>query len=174
MKYKGIFSVLICCLLLSSIACAWSSSLTGKLSLIGNEPFTRLVCQNKTERYMLAGEYLHELKNLQGATVKLSGSKTKEKSPYEMFIFKVTNYELLYVGEGNSKLKPLIGYLELKEQQLYFKTMEHKTYLVKGATTEHLKEYPGMKMWIAGKIGWTWWDKWSITPEAFNVINPQK
>ncbi len=171
MRYKIIFALLICCLLLTSITWAWSSSISGKISLIGNEPLTHLICQLKTERYMLAGEYLSELKNLQGATVKLYGTKTKKKSPYGMFIFQVTEYDLLYIGEGSSKLKPLIGFLELNGKQIHFKTLEKRTYLVKGSTAEHLKEYVGMKLWLAGKTSWNWWNKWSITPEAFNIIS---
>ncbi len=160
-------------LLFTSICSGENSSLVGKLYVVGNVPFTKLVCETDSkEKYVLEGSLLDELSNLQGATVKVEGNLTGKTSDYGMPLFKVEKYQLLFVGnEGNQK-EPLIGFIRVRRNSLYLELSSEKSYLLKGPLTRKIIHFEGAKVWMLGEVKpptWTF-GKTILIPEAFHVI----
>lgn len=154
-----------------------SETITGKLSLIGNEPFTRLICRSEvgtvdqaSETFQLEGELLAELLNLQGASVLIEGNKTGRLSEYRLPIFMVTRYRLLAI-EGS---QPVVGILKEQKGRLLLETEECETYLLSGDLLPRVKEYVGGKLWLTGEIkkGFFSWltRRYNLLPNAFGVI----
>jgi hypothetical protein len=149
-----------------------NSSITGKLHVIGNAPFSRLVCETEAKKqYVLNGEFLDELNNLQGTTVYLEGVQNEGTSDYGLPVFNVKSYQLLAIGEGTDKKVPLVGLIKSQGNELYFESKE-KSYLLAGPMVQELKKLSGSKLWIVGNVkrpAW-FWGKSILTPEAFQVI----
>lgn len=156
-----------------------TETITGRLSLIGNEPFTRLVCRSEAgakeqspETFVLEGEseLLAELLNLQGAKVLIEGSSTDRLSEYRLPIFEVTGYRLLAV-DGS---RPVIGLLTERKGKLILETEDGKSYLLSGQLPPKLKEYVGGKLWLTGEIKkgvFSWLTgRYGLIPSAFGVI----
>lgn len=153
------------------------ATLTGRLALIGNEPFTRLICRLegnlKAERpgaVQLEGELLAELLKLQGARVLLEGYQTGKLSEYRLPIFTVTAYQLLAVNGS----QPIVGVLHKTKDRLVLETGEGKRYFLSGSFSAMVEEYVGGKLWLSGEVkqGLFSWltGKYELTPDAFGVI----
>ena len=154
-----------------------SETITGKLSLIGNEPFTRLICRSEvgvTDRgqgtFQLEGELLAEFFNLQGARVLIEGSNTGRLSEYRLPIFLVTGYQLLAVNGS----QPVVGVLTKTKSRLILQTEEGKFYLLSGQLLPMVEGYIGGKLWLTGEIKkgvFSWLTrKYELIPDAFGVI----
>jgi hypothetical protein len=154
-------------------------TLTGQLVLIGNEPFTRLICRLdegnlKAERpgaVQLEGELLAELLKLQGARVLLEGHQTGKLSEYRLSIFTVTAYQLLAVNGS----QPIVGVLHKIKDQLVLESGEGKRYFLVGPFSAMVEEYVGGKLWLTGEVkqGLFSWltGKYELIPAAFGVIS---
>ena len=154
-----------------------SETITGKLSLIGNEPFTRLICRPEvgvSDRgqgtFQLEGDLLAELLNLQGARVLIEGSNTGRLSEYRLPIFLVTGYQLLAVNGS----QPVVGVLTKTKSRLILQTEEGKFYLLSGQLLPMVEGYIGGKLWLTGEIKkgvFSWLTrKYELIPDAFGVI----
>ena len=152
-------------------------TLTGRLALIGNEPFTRLICRLegnlKTKEpgaVQLEGELLAELLKLQGARVLLEGHQTDGHSEYRLPIFTVTRYQLLAVNGS----QPIVGVLQKTKDRLVLDTGEGKRYFLSGPFSAQVEAYLGGKLWLTGQVkqGLFSWltGKYELIPDAFGVI----
>lgn len=158
---------------LFSFGYAYFSSISGKISLIGNTPFTDLVIADNNQKFLLNGSNLikEELKNLQGATVRLTGTKTNTKSFYGFPEFEVKSYELLWVGENNSRKKPWVGFIVIEKKIVYFKSLKGKLFNLGGPAKSNLENYPHAKLWITGTLKRAFWMRSTIIPDGFGIIN---
>ncbi len=152
-------------------------TISGRLALIGNEPFTRLICRFegnlKVEgpgAVQLEGELLAELLNLQGARVLLEGHRTGKLSEYRLPIFTVTGYQLLAVNGS----QPIVGVLQKTKDRLVLDTGEGKRYFLSGPFSAQVEAYLGGKLWLTGQVkqGLFSWltGKYELIPDAFGVI----
>lgn len=159
------------CLTLSILG--QSLTITGSLHMIGNEPFTRLVCNGASGRtYVLQGEILAELKNLQGATVELEGGEKGRTPDYQLPIFLVTGYRVLLINGR----EPLIGLLCQKEGRVLLRTENGRIYTLSSGFGEKMQEAIGTKVWVCGEVKgscFSWLTKrYQLSVTSFGVIAP--
>ena len=151
-----------------------SINITGKIILTGNEPFTKIVLRQteKSKRtFVLTGPLLNELENLQGATVQLKGTITGIEPLTQAQLLEVKEYQLKFIGEGENQKKPWVGFLEIKEKQIYLKTLKGNFYSLEGPTIPELKKFPGAKVWLTGSLKKRWvFGKSTIIPDAYGII----
>ena len=153
-----------------------NEKIIGKLALIGNEPFTRIICRSEAIKeaeqgaFQLEGDLLGELVNLQGARVLIEGHKTGRFSEYRLPIFRVTDYQLLAVNGA----QPVVGVLHKIKGRLVLTTGEGKRYFLSGPFAAMVGEYVGGKLWLTGEVkkGLFSWltGKCLLIPDAFGVI----
>lgn len=150
---------------------AANDSITGRIVMMGNVPFTKLTCLTaNNQKYVLDGEMLGELTNLQGANVKLQGNESEKKDDLGLPVFKVKDYQILSVGEGKYEKVPLVGILKLSNNVLSLESSE-KTYKISGPLLDILKKHLNSKVWLTGKVKKTWFGRNStINADAFQVI----
>jgi len=150
-----------------------SKLITGRLHVVGNEPFTRLVCRKKSGgSYIIEGELLGELRNLQGAIVRLEGEEAGKAPEYGISILIVKNYRVLSINGKN----PLIGVLALEDDRLFLIAEDGKIYILTGNLHNKLKDSTGAKVWVNGKVKgslFSWITKrYKLSITSFGVIIP--
>jgi hypothetical protein len=148
---------------------------TGKVMVIGQEPFIKTIIQLKesSAKYVLSGALLPELNRLQGATVEIDGLITGTEPIYQLKILEAKEYTVRLIGEGENAKKPWVGVIGGKDH-LYIQTDTEKLYL-EGPLVTTLSKHKGAKLWLTGtcrRSGFLFWRKAFLNPDAFKVIRP--
>ncbi|HYH04057.1 MAG TPA: hypothetical protein VEC37_13220, partial [Bacillota bacterium] len=152
-KILTISSLILVFLMTFQVNCAdHLLQLTGKVTTIGHVPFVKTVIQSVGEPrtfYIIQGDMLPELKNLQGATLKVRGKVSGTDPEYQAKTLDVINYQVLAIGEGQNAKKPWVGILN-SQNSLYLQTESGKPILLKGPLVTTLRQYDGAKLWLSG------------------------
>lgn len=152
--------------------------ITGKVTTIGHVPFVKTVLLSSAESqtfYIIQGVMLPELKNLQGATVKVQGKVSGTDAEYQMKILDILNYQVLTIGEGQNAKTPWVGILT-NQNSLYLLTENGKQVFLEGPLVTSLRQYEGAKLWLTGTSrtsGFLFWKKTLLRPYAFGIIRPK-
>ena len=150
---------------------------TGKVTTVGHVPFVKTVLQSGAEPrtfYVIQGVMLPELKNLQGATVKVQGIVSGTDAEYQAKILDILNYQVLTIGEGPNVKTPWVGILT-NQNSMYLQTENGKQVFLEGPLVTTLRQYEGAKLWLTGTSrtsGFLFWKKNLLRPDAFGIIRP--
>lgn len=134
-------------------------ALIGKLYLIGNTPFVKLVLETKENgKYYLESDMLSELKRLQHITVKVIGYQKKSLIEGQPPVFWVEKYQIVNIGVGENIKVPWVGILKIKGGKVILQSEQGKQYRIIGVVVEEFKEIIGAKVWVTGTLerGWLW------------------
>ena len=157
------------------ISYAATTSLTGRLVVVGNVPFTQLVCKiDDHQAYVLKGELLNELTTLQGTTVKLTGDATLLPREGNLPVFTVTDYEILAVGSPNHFVNPFVGILKSQKNKIFLELSSHQQYQINGPMLAKLKKQSGAKVWLTGELKKASWfsSQMILVVDAYQIIRP--
>lgn len=141
--------------------------LTGRISTVGHAPFVK-TAMHTSERttYLITGPLQMELKNLQGATVKVNGKTSFTDAFYKLTLLEVQSYEILAVNKG---AKPWVGVV-YKDIDLYLQTESGKKIRLTGTFAPTLVNLCGAKVWVTGNTRLNLFFKRTLAPDAFGII----
>lgn len=150
---------------------------TGKVTMVGNEPFTQIAIQATSGPrgfYIATGPLVAELKNLQGATLKVQGRVTGDEPVYKAKLLEVSAYRVAAVGEGPNVKLPWVG--TLAGNPLRLETENRQILALEGPLVTTLSRYVGAKLWLTGtsrSTGMFWRKRITLRPDAYGIIrNP--
>lgn len=145
---------------------------TGKIAAIGHVPFVEtLVVNDSGEKYVLGkNEIALELKHLQGATVKIFGTRTGKTTIYGPELMP-TYYQIQWIGEGKNRQRPWTGLIRIKQNQVFLEEPKGKRFELEGPAALELTKFPGAKVWVTGSLHRKrFWGKAVITTGTFGII----
>lgn len=162
-KVIGLFPFL----LTVSLYCHGANNLiSGQIYMVGNEPFTKLVCKTDTGQYLLTGDLVAELKQFQGFEVKLSGEVKSPKAEFE-----VREYQLLIYDQNVVLKDAWVGIIRMRIDNLYLETTSGRRYKLSGKLLPELKRYTQHKLWITGILSKKWFfGNTVLTVDSYGVI----
>lgn len=146
-------------LALTKLANCEELTLIGKLYLVGNVPFLKLVLETKeNNKYYLEGNLLSELKKLQHITVKVNGHQKESLIEGQPSVFWVDSYQIVSIGEGENLKVPWVGTLKIKGDNIILLSEQGNHYKITGTVVNEFKNFIGAKIWVTGtlKQGWLW------------------
>lgn len=124
---------------------------TGTVLSQGSEPMIYLALKTKDQgQFVLAGDLTSELRNLRGATVKVSGREVKHFGPQGDTAIYVKRYEVELIGDGPSAAKPWVGRLQVRKGHVALKTEEGHIVELAGPLVTDLGAQAGAKVWVLG------------------------
>lgn len=152
MRKRILFYFLSIMFIFSTVASAKKIDITGSIAVIGHEPFIELVLSDKNhQQYLLEkNELWQELFKLQGATIRVSGIASANDPIYNSPILNVSNYEILWIGEGETRQKPWVGTIKIKDNLVYLQTSKNNCYQIVGPNEGTFKNYLNSKVWVTG------------------------
>jgi hypothetical protein len=145
-------------------------SYTGKITTTGKTTVPKPVLTiSDSVSYLLAGRLLPELKNLQGATVKVKGVPTYMEAYYRLQVLTIKEYRILSLSNGR---KPWVGIID-GETDIYLRTAKGKTYPLTGSLVSILALEKGAKVWVTGTAHRSGFFKKIIQPDAYGILRPR-
>jgi hypothetical protein len=170
MRKIRLFSIIIAILLfaLSASGSAFTTY-TGKISFTGKTTVPKPVLTiSGSVSYLLSGLLLPELKNLQGATVKIKGVPTYMEAYYQLQVLQIKEYQILTLANGR---KPWVGVID-GETELFLRTGKGKEYPLTGSLVPILTLEKGAKIWLTGTARRSGFFKKIIQPDAYGILRP--
>jgi hypothetical protein len=168
-KFNPIAIVL--CIFLFSLSASGASfkSYTGKIETTRKGSFVKTVfTTSKSVTYLLSGSLLPELKNLQGAKVKIKGVPTYTEAYYKLQVLEIKEYQILTLSNGK---KPWVGVID-GATDLCLRTEKGKEYSLDGPLLSILALERGTKIWLTGKTHKKGFFKKVIQPDAYGILRP--
>mgnify|MGYP007066367362 FL=1 len=156
----------------ANIADCEKLTLIGKLYLVGNVPFLKLVLETKeNDKFYLEGNMLSELKRLQHTTVKVNGHQKDSLVQGHPPVFWVDSYQIISIGEGENLKIPWVGTLKAKGDNLILLSELGKQYKITGNVVTEFKKHIGAKIWVTGTLEQGWfWKPATINGDAYQII----
>lgn len=145
-------------------------SYTGKITTTGKTTVPKPVLTiSDSVSYLLAGRLLPELKNLQGATIKVKGVPTYMEAYYRLQVLTIKEYRIMSLSNGR---KPWVGIID-GETDIYLRTEKGKTYPLTGSLVSILALEKGAKVWVTGTAHRSGFLKKIIQPDAYGILRPR-
>jgi hypothetical protein len=170
MRKVRLFSMILGIVLLALSASGSAfQSYTGKITTTGKTTVPKPVLATfKSVSYLLAGPLLPELKNLQGATVKIKGVPTYMEAYYRLQVLEIKEYQILSLANGR---RPWVGVIG-GETNLCLRTGKGKEYPLTGSLVPILTLEKGNKVWLTGTARRSGFFKKVIQPDAYGILRP--